>query len=268
MSGARSRLRGAFVIDVRELKADPDQPRQRFPHEAIDAMAASIEARGFQQPLKVRPAPDGGGYYIIDGEMRYRSALQLGRQEVPCWVFEDETDPRDIFLDQIVANEQRVNFQPYEVAQAVVRLRDHFEMAPEAISRETGFSAPKISKLIALVEKVAPDVQAMVRDLPPGDLTMNHLYSLSKLPPVKQPGLAKLVVDEHLSASETEMIVRRKNAAAKSPKQGGRPRKRFFYPTDYGEVVISLKEQPGDLKERQLKALAQAKRQLLGSDGA
>ncbi|TWT48955.1 ParB/RepB/Spo0J family partition protein [Botrimarina hoheduenensis] len=257
------------MIDVRELKADPDQPRQRFPAEAIDAMAASIEARGFQQPLKVRPAPDGGGYYIIDGEMRYRSALQLGQQEVPCWVFEDETDPRDIFLDQIVANEQRVNFQPYEVAHAVVRLRDYFEMPLDRIAKETGFSAPKISKLIALVEKVDPQVQAMVRDLPPGELTMNHLYSISKLPPVKQPGLASLVVDQHLTASETEMLIRRKELTGEgssSPSPRGRPRKRFRYPTDYGEVVISLKEQPGDFKERQLKALLQAKRQLVGGD--
>ena len=254
---------------MRELKADPDQPRQRFPADAIDAMAASIEARGFQQPLKVRPAPSGDGYYIIDGEMRYRSALQLGKQEVPCWVFEDETDPRDIFLDQIVANEQRVNFQPYEVAQAVIRLRDHFEMPLEAIATETGFSPPKISKLIALVEKVAPEVQAMVRDLPPGELTMNHLYSISKLPPVKQPGMATLVVDQHLTASETEMMVRRKESSSDSKtsaSQRGRPRKRFHYPTDYGEVVISLKEQPGDFKERQLKALLQAKRQLIGGD--
>lgn len=253
------------MIDVRDLKADPDQPRQRFPAEQIDAMAASIKSRGFQQPLKVRPATEG--YYIIDGEMRYRSALQLGLQEVPCWVFEEETNPRDIFLDQIVANEQRVNFQPYEVAQAVIRLRDHFELTPDTISRETGFSLSKISKLVALVEKVSPDVQAMVRELPPGELTMNHLYSLSKLPPVKQPGLAELVVKEHLSASETELLVRRKTEPSRAPSpKGGRPRKRFFYQTDYGEVTISLKEAPGDLKDRQLRALAQAKRQMIGAE--
>lgn len=262
---SRTRLKGAFLIATALLRPDPSQPRQQFPADKIEGMAASIKSRGFQQPLKVRPAAEGGYYYIIDGEMRFRSAQVLGLDRVPCWVFDEATEPRDIFLDQIVANEQRVNFLPYEAARAMARLRDEFSMSPAAIGEQTGFSAGKVSKLLALVDKVVPEIQQRLREIPDTSLTFRSLYALSQLPPVKQPGMAQMIERDHLTAAEAEAMVKREKSAA-IKRRSGRPQNRFRYATPFGEVEIRLKETGGDLVQRQLQALAAARRQVTGGE--
>ena len=58
--GDPARGRGEAPAELRELpveliRPNPNQPRTRFDPEALDALAASIEASGVVQPLLVRP---------------------------------------------------------------------------------------------------------------------------------------------------------------------------------------------------------------------
>ncbi|MFL5244141.1 MAG: DNA modification methylase [Gemmataceae bacterium] len=59
----------------------PYENNPRFNDHAVDAVAASIRAFGFRQPLVVDE-----GYVLIVGHVRYKAALQLGLETVPVHV--------------------------------------------------------------------------------------------------------------------------------------------------------------------------------------
>lgn len=65
------------LTKIEEIKPYDRNPRI-IPQAAVDAVAKSIQAFGFRQPIVV----DGDGV-ILAGHTRYRAALQLGLSEVP-----------------------------------------------------------------------------------------------------------------------------------------------------------------------------------------
>jgi hypothetical protein len=65
------------LTKIDEIKPYDRNPRI-IPQAAVDAVAKSIQAFGFRQPIVV----DGNGV-ILAGHTRYRAALQLGLSEVP-----------------------------------------------------------------------------------------------------------------------------------------------------------------------------------------
>ena len=144
------------------IEPDPLQPRRFFDEEALKELAASIQARDIMQPLTVRWEPNAQKYRIIDGERRYRAAAIAKLRDVPCLLA--EADSRDVLVDQIVHNWQRADLRPYETADALVRLKKEFGMTPAEIAKLTGKSIGEVAKLIALVERVVPEVQERVRE--------------------------------------------------------------------------------------------------------
>jgi ParB-like chromosome segregation protein Spo0J len=101
------------------IRPSKTNPRKSFNEAELDELAASIRASGIQVPLLVRPAgPEvahiGCKYIIIAGERRFRAAVKLGLEEVPCLVREiSEDEARDI---QVVENLQRAGIHPLEEA--------------------------------------------------------------------------------------------------------------------------------------------------------
>ena len=97
-----------------------------------------------------------------------------------------DADSRETLIDQIVHNWQRADLRPYETADALVRLKSEFNMTLAEIARLTGKSIGEVGKLVALVEKVVPEVQERVREIGNASLTKRHLYTLSQLAPKDQ----------------------------------------------------------------------------------
>jgi ParB family chromosome partitioning protein len=200
-------LRNTYRIELKLIEPDPKQPRQYFDEPTLQELADSIRARDIKQPLTVRWEPDVGKYRIIDGERRYRAAALAGLTDVPCLVA--EAGSRDVLVDQIVHNWQRADLRPYETADALVRLRDEFHLPLTEIAAMTGKSLGEVSKLVALVDKVIPDVQKSVREVGEATMTKTHLYLLSQLPPDQQKRLAARIHREHLTTVQTEKLIRK-----------------------------------------------------------
>src|SRR5690349_17526552 len=82
------RPRTYFAAGIEELYPSPEQPRRRFDETKLGELADSIKVHGIIVPLVVRPRPskDGGGYYLIAGERRWRAAQRAGLHEVPVVV--------------------------------------------------------------------------------------------------------------------------------------------------------------------------------------
>ena len=59
------------LLPIHKVEPNPDQPRQDFDEEELQALSESIAIHGIIQPLTVREM--GSGYYqIIAGERRWR----------------------------------------------------------------------------------------------------------------------------------------------------------------------------------------------------
>ena len=231
-------LRNTYRIELKLIEPDPNQPRQYFDEAKLKELAASIRVLNIKQPLTVRWDTTVSKYRIIDGECRYRAAALVGLTDVPCLI--DEGDSRDVLIDQIVHNWQRSDLRPYETADALVRLRDEFKMPLTDIATFTGKSLGEVSKLVALVDNVIPEVQKSVREVGEAAITKTHLYLLSRLDPDHQKRLAARIHREHLTIVETEKLIRMgKEPPQPKARLGGRPRKHIALQTKYGWVRLS-----------------------------
>ncbi len=172
-----------------------------------------------------------------------------------------------MLIDQIVHNWQRADFRPYETADALVRLKNEFSMTLAEIARLTGKSIGEVGKLIALVEKVVPEVQERVREVGDASLTKRHLYTLSQLPPDQQKRLAGRIEREQLTVLETERLVRAGLEPAKQQQMHsvGRPRKHIRIATKFGLVQLTPID-PQFTDETLLAMLREARRGLSGAE--
>lgn len=111
-------------LGLDEIQPDPLQPRKAFLEKPLEDLAANIKVRGIKTPIKIRRAAGRDEKpYIIDGERRWRAAAIAGLEAVPC-VLDDESDPADLVIDQVVANNLREGLTELEIAGVFARLRD------------------------------------------------------------------------------------------------------------------------------------------------
>lgn len=201
----KRRLPGSYMIERDRVVPDPNQPRKEFDEAEMKALTASIEARGILQPLTIRWNADISKFMIIDGGRRFDAATRLKLEQLPVW--EQKGEGKDILIDQIVHNWQRANLRPFETADALARLRDDFGLSQKDMAEVTGKSKSEISKLLALKDKVAPDLQELARFDESGTMTQRHLYNVSRLKPDQQREVVEAVQRDGLSAAETEKLV-------------------------------------------------------------
>src|SRR5262249_61287977 len=92
-----------------------------FAGQALEELAQSIRSEGIIQPLVVRErtAAEGGGFWLIAGERRWRAAQRAGLHEVPVVV--REATAAKAFELALVENIQRADLNPIEEAVAYRR---------------------------------------------------------------------------------------------------------------------------------------------------
>jgi ParB family chromosome partitioning protein len=131
------------------IAANPHQPRRRFDEEALQALAASLEARGVLQPVLVRPVA-GGRYELIAGERRWRAAQLAGFDTVPALVRpHDDAESLELAL---VENMAREDLNPVEEARACSLLVDELGLTREELGRRVGRSRVAVSNLMRLLD--------------------------------------------------------------------------------------------------------------------
>ena len=157
--------KGGVLVEVELDKIDPnpDQPRQWIDPEKIEELAASIASRGTRQPdnpILVRPAPDGERFVLVSGERRWR-AKQLLREQAPAgerqlWntikalLHDDIDDEKSAFI-ALEENLQREDLSPVEEGAAYVRLMERFSArSTKALAVRIGKPENRIQQMIRL----------------------------------------------------------------------------------------------------------------------
>ena len=194
-------------LPIYKVEPNPDQPRQDFDEEELQALADSITVHGIIQPLTVREMPNGY-YQIIAGERRWRAARMAGLTQVPAVVI--EADDRKAMELAMIENLQREDLNPIEEAEGYKVLMEQYGMTQEETAKRVGKSRPAVANAMRLLNLCEP-VRAMVED---GRLSGGHARALLPLPAKQQETAAAAVLKNDLSVRQTELLAKKLLAEA------------------------------------------------------
>ena len=146
------------MIPIDKIRPNPDQPRKFIGD--VSELAASIREKGVLEPLLVRYVPREDTYYIISGERRYHASQAAGLHELPC--IEKIADDAETLELALIENLQRKDLTPFEEADGLQRLADHFDYTHDDIAKKIGRARSSVTESMSL--RVIPhDVRQAVR---------------------------------------------------------------------------------------------------------
>lgn len=167
------------LLPIYKVEPNPDQPRQDFDEEELQALSESISIHGVIQPLTVREL-SSGYYQIIAGERRWRAARQAGLSEVPAVVI--EADDKKAMELALIENLQRQDLNPVEEALGYQSLMADYGLTQEETASRVGKSRPAVANALRLLN-LSSEVLEKVRS---GELSAGHARAILSLKSEKQ----------------------------------------------------------------------------------
>ena len=197
------------MLPIYKVEPNPDQPRQDFDEEELQALADSIEQHGIIQPLTVREL-SSGYYQIIAGERRWRAARLASLSEIPAIII--EADDRKVKELALIENLQRQDLNPMEESLGYQSLMQEYGLTQEEAAKRVGKSRPAVANALRLLN-LPQDVMEMVRS---GKLTAGHARAVLVLKTEKkQLEAAQKIAALGLSVRQAELLC--KNMAKETP---------------------------------------------------
>ena len=132
------------LIPAEEINPNPDQPRTEVGD--LTELVASVREKGVLEPIIIRPHE--GRFQIIAGERRYRAALEVELDEVPC-IVRDASDEEALEL-ALIENLQRKDLDAFEEAEGFRSLAEKFGYTHSDLAKRIGKSRTSITESLAL----------------------------------------------------------------------------------------------------------------------
>ena len=188
------------LLPIFRVEPNPDQPRQDFDPEELQALADSISVHGIIQPLTVRET-NNGYYQIIAGERRWRAARIAQLSEVPAVII--EADDKKATELALIENLQRQDLNPVEEALGYQSLIEDYGLTQEEAAERVGKSRPAVTNALRLLG-LAPEVLEKVRK---GELTAGHARAILTIKnEKKQLEAAQKICALGLSVRQAELL--------------------------------------------------------------
>lgn len=221
------------ILPIYKVEPNPDQPRQDFDEEELQALADSIGVHGVIQPLTVRQMPSGY-YQIIAGERRWRAARLANLSEVPVVIV--EADDKKAMELALIENLQRQDLNPVEEALGYQALIEEYGLTQEEAAGRVGKSRPAVANALRLLG-LCP---AVLEKLKNGELSAGHARAVLTLKTEKQQlEAAQKIIALALSVRQAETLCRNMNKAPA-------PKKEPVFAVDYvAECEKSLSKRLG-----------------------
>lgn len=200
------------LLPIYKIEPNPDQPRQDFDEEELQALADSISVHGIIQPLTVRETASGY-YQIIAGERRWRAARIAGLSDVPVVVI--EADDKKAMELALIENLQRQDLNPVEEALGYESLMQEYGLTQEEVASRVGKSRPAVANSLRLLN-LYPEALEHLRK---GDFSSGHARAILTLKTEKQQMEAvRKIMALSLSVRQAETLCKNMNKAPE-PKQ-------------------------------------------------
>ena len=187
-------------LPIYRVEPNPEQPRQDFDPEELQALADSISVHGIIQPLTVREL-NNGYYQIIAGERRWRAARMAQLNEVPVIII-DADDKKATEL-ALIENLQRQDLNPVEEALGYQSLMEDYGLTQEEAAAQVGKSRPAVANALRLLG-LCPEVLERLRK---GELTAGHARAILSIKnETKQLEAAQKICALGLSVRQAELL--------------------------------------------------------------
>ena len=173
------------LLPIYKVEPNPDQPRQDFDEEELQALADSIAVHGVIQPLTVRET-EGGYYQIIAGERRWRAARLANLSDIPAVII--EADNKKAMELALIENRSLI---------------EEYGLTQEDAAARVGKSRPAVANSLRLLG-LCPEVLELLRS---GQITAGHARAILTLKePKKQQDAAKKIISLSLSVRQAETL--------------------------------------------------------------
>ncbi|MEV0257758.1 ParB/RepB/Spo0J family partition protein [Streptomyces sp. NPDC050732] len=156
------------TLKMRQIRRNPNQPRETFSEEALAELANSIKEHGLLQPIVVRKVAEGG-YELVAGERRFRANGLAGNITIETKILQTEGDAEisdmDSFKKAMAENLNREDMLPLEEARGFKKvLDDEFDGDSEqvpAVAKTFSKSVQYVNQRLALLN-LRPEIQTAV----------------------------------------------------------------------------------------------------------
>lgn len=186
-------------IPLKDIYANPNQPRKVFDKEALSELADSIKKHGVIMPIVVNVTEKG--YMIIAGERRFRAAKLAQLDKMPAIV--KKYSERQIKEISLIENLQREDLNPIEAATAMKQLMEDYDLTQEELADRIGKSRPVIANTIRLLTLDAEVIKLVANN----KISAGHARALVTLSPDMQKKFATDAI-KGMSVRELEQKVR------------------------------------------------------------
>lgn len=195
-------------VSPADISVNPYQPRRRFSDAHIDELVESIKIYGIIQPLIVTKK-EGGGYELIAGERRWRSAKKLGLATVPVII--RDADKQEKLEIALIENIQREDLNPIETAISYRKLLDEFNLTQEELAGRVSKSRSAVANSLRLLN-LPEEIQNALSE---GRISEGHgKIILGMENEVQQMALFRKILHDGMSVSDTSL----ESKVSKTPK--------------------------------------------------
>lgn len=187
-------------LDVRKIKANPNQPRKTFIEDNLEELANSIKEHGVLQPISVRY--ERGSYELIAGERRLKACKKAGITYIPSLVA-NISDKQSAIL-AMIENIQREDLNYLEESEGLQMLLEEYGMTQEELAEKLGKTQSTIANKLRIL-KLPKEVKYFLIE---NNLTERHARALLKLKTTEDMiEVLKEVVEKDLNVRKTEALV-------------------------------------------------------------
>ncbi len=212
IESAKAMVDAISEIAIKDIEANPWQPRSKFDEEALDELAESIREIGIIQPITVRVL-ENGKYQLITGERRFRASKKIGLRKIPAYV--RVANDQNMLEMALVENIQREDLNSIEVAISYQRLIEECSLTQENLSERVGKKRSTISNYLRLL-KLPAEIQIGLRN---AKISMGHARALVNLEDAEdQQYVYEETVKSDLSVRKVEELVRKLQEGSKEEK--------------------------------------------------
>jgi ParB family chromosome partitioning protein len=170
-------------VPLKQIYANPEQPRREFDEERLQELADSIREIGIIQPITLRKIKENE-YQIIAGERRFRAATIANLETIPAYI--RTADDENVMEMALIENIQREDLNAMEVALACQNLLEVYSMTQEQLSTRIGKKRATVANYIRLL-RLPAEIQVALKDKL---IDMGHARALLAIDdPIKQLAL-------------------------------------------------------------------------------
>lgn len=142
-----------------------------------ERLERDVVANGFRHPLAGVRDRQTKRVRLSGGFRRFMVARKIGKQTVPCLIYQRELNEGELALENIRDNEFRTNPDPVDEAFGLLRAKQLNDLTQKELAGKVGKSESAVCKLLAITQ-LPPKAHELIRS---GKLGLETAYKLASL---------------------------------------------------------------------------------------